>query len=500
MMYGIGGFQGSSKEDMNLLYSSSFKYSDGELRKSQEFMDLNPYHHHQQQQQIQQNSGLMRYRSAPSSILESLVNGTSGHDGGGIESGDYRYLRSSSPEMDTMLARFMSSCNGSGDPSSQNLQEFGERPAIKQEGGDSEMVYQGLPGHNLVTDNSVSVGNSMDSAFNVMSSMALEKSMQATKMSTANGSNLARQNSSPAGLFSDLGVDNAIKHVVVSSWIRSTFFGRKVDGISRVLLYTRLTFEMFPISFLLIESLMLSVKETENREEFWNEIGFVVMREGGSFRAGNGTNGEASPTNKLRRHVSFSSGQRMLPQIAEIGEECIGGRSPEGDVSEARYMSRFSSDSWDGASLSGLKRQRDNDGNMFSGLNTLDNQDGNSGNRVTGLTHHLSLPKTVSEMATIEKFLDFQGNSVPCKIRAKRGFATHPRSIAERVRRTRISERMRKLQELFPNMDKQTNTADMLDLAVEHIKDLQKQVKTLTDTKAKCTCSSKQKQYSSPSA
>ncbi|KAJ6896027.1 transcription factor bHLH130-like isoform X1 [Populus alba x Populus x berolinensis] len=422
---------------MNLLYSSSFKYSDGELRKSQEFMDLNPYHHHQQQQQqIQQNSGLMRYRSAPSSILESLVNGTSGHDGGGIESGDYRYLRSSSPEMDTMLARFMSSCNGSGDSSSQNLQEFGERPAIKQEGGDSEMVYQSLPGHNLVADNSVSVGNSMDSAFNVMSSMALEKSMQATKMSTANGSNLARQNSSPAGLFSDLGVDN----------------------------------------------------------------GFVVMREGGSFRAGNGTNGEASPTNKLRRHVSFSSGQRMLPQIAEIGEECIGGRSPEGDVSEARYMSRFSSDSWDGASLSGLKRQRDNDGNMFSGLNTLDNQDGNSGNRVTGLTHHLSLPKTVSEMATIEKFLDFQGNSVPCKIRAKRGFATHPRSIAERVRRTRISERMRKLQELFPNMDKQTNTADMLDLAVEHIKDLQKQVKTLTDTKAKCTCSSKQKQYSSPSA
>ena len=91
----------------------------------------------------------------------------------------------------------------------------------------------------------------------------------------------------------------------------------------------------------------------------------------------------------------------------------------------------------------------------------------------------------------------------------------------------------------------QTNTADMLDLAVEYIKDLQKQVKvlykllsvhqnhmklflfllsvekkshmnlqlllsshtkslflvqTLTDTKAKCSCSSKQKQYSNHSA
>ena len=99
------------------------------------------------------------------------------------------------------------------------------------------------------------------------------------------------------------------------------------------------------------------------------------------------------------------------------------------------------------------------------------------------LAHHLSLPKTSAEMAAIEKFFQFQ-DSVPCKIRAKRGCATHPRSIAERVliffilcsyldlsmeqfflirwliykkiqvRRTRISERMRKLQELVPNMEK----------------------------------------------
>ncbi|EFJ11695.1 hypothetical protein SELMODRAFT_28264, partial [Selaginella moellendorffii] len=67
-------------------------------------------------------------------------------------------------------------------------------------------------------------------------------------------------------------------------------------------------------------------------------------------------------------------------------------------------------------------------------------------------------------------------DSVPCRLRAKRGCATHPRSIAERVRRTRISERMRRLQELVPNMDKQTNTSDMLDEAVEYMKFLQKQV------------------------
>uniref|UniRef100_A0A453L4D0 Uncharacterized protein n=1 Tax=Aegilops tauschii subsp. strangulata TaxID=200361 RepID=A0A453L4D0_AEGTS len=69
-----------------------------------------------------------------------------------------------------------------------------------------------------------------------------------------------------------------------------------------------------------------------------------------------------------------------------------------------------------------------------------------------------SKPSPSPEIAAIEKFLQFQ-DSVPCKIRAKRGCATHPRSIAERVRRTKISERIRKLQELVPNMEKVTNQA-----------------------------------------
>uniref|UniRef100_J3MUA0 BHLH domain-containing protein n=1 Tax=Oryza brachyantha TaxID=4533 RepID=J3MUA0_ORYBR len=126
--------------------------------------------------------------------------------------------------------------------------------------------------------------------------------------------------------------------------------------------------------------------------------------------------------------------------------------------------------------ISGVKRQRESSEPAQNGGG--------------GLAHQFSLPKTSSEMAAIEKFLQFQ-DAVPCKIRAKRGCATHPRSIAERVRRTRISERIRKLQELVPNMDKQTNTADMLDLAVDYIKDLQKQVKVLSDSRASCTCSAK---------
>ncbi|XP_052114087.1 transcription factor bHLH81 [Arachis duranensis] len=79
-------------------------------------------------------------------------------------------------------------------------------------------------------------------------------------------------------------------------------------------------------------------------------------------------------------------------------------------------------------------------------------------------------------------------DSVPWKVRAKRGCATHPRSIAERVRRTRISDRIRKLQELVPNMDKQTNTADMLDEAVAYVKSLQKQIEELSEQQRRCNC------------
>ncbi|XP_010543658.1 PREDICTED: transcription factor bHLH81 [Tarenaya hassleriana] len=100
------------------------------------------------------------------------------------------------------------------------------------------------------------------------------------------------------------------------------------------------------------------------------------------------------------------------------------------------------------------------------------------------------VPVGVSDM-NMEKLLE---ESVPCRVRAKRGCATHPRSIAERVRRTRISDRIRKLQELVPNMDKQTNTADMLEEAVEYVKSLQRQIQELTEHQKRCTCRPKEEQ------
>ena len=199
---------------MSLLYTPNFKYPEGDLRKNQEFMDSSA-HYDQQNDQLS-DSSLTRYRSAPSSFLESLVNSHSG--GGNCE--DYRYFRPSSPEIDIFLAKYMLPCNGSGDSGSHASEEFGVK-AMKQEepepiteqneysNGSSQMVYQNLPVHSVGNDISVNVGNAMDNSYGVASSMALENSMQ-ERMATGNGSNLTRQNSSPAGLFSNLGVDNGI--------------------------------------------------------------------------------------------------------------------------------------------------------------------------------------------------------------------------------------------------------------------------------------------------
>ena len=59
-----------------------------------------------------------------------------------------------------------------------------------------------------------------------------------------------------------------------------------------------------------------------------------------------------------------------------------------------------------------------------------------------------------SSLELADKYMQQQQDQVAFKVRAKRGCATHPRSIAERERRTRISEKLRKLQDLVPNMDK----------------------------------------------
>ncbi|KAL6505176.1 Transcription factor une12 [Orobanche gracilis] len=65
------------------------------------------------------------------------------------------------------------------------------------------------------------------------------------------------------------------------------------------------------------------------------------------------------------------------------------------------------------------------------------------------------------------------------RVRARRGQATDPHSIAERLRRERIAERIRALQDLVPTVNK-TDRAAMLDEIVDYVKFLRLQVKVLS--------------------
>lgn len=378
----------------------------------------------------QMSSGLLRYRSAPSTLLGEVC-----------EDFIPAHGRTSSPETDSMLARFLGTdlrdpiCDSkiAMNPSppttaapgphfaSAVVEEHQHNPHPNPHPMMFHSHQQQMPSHSTV-----------DSLYRTVSSAGLEtEQIKAGAAASPASANIIRTTSSPAGFFANLNVEN----------------------------------------------------------------GYGMMRGlGGGNNNGSGGGGGNNNNNRLKGQLSFSSRQgSLMSQISEMESEGMDGSSPEGAGnsgvgSHRNYIPGFPMNSWDEPSLlsdnfSGMKRTRENQ----------------TDHTQNGLTHQFSLPKTSSEMAAIEKFLQFQ-DAVPCKIRAKRGCATHPRSIAERVRRTRISERIRKLQELVPNMDKQTNTADMLDLAVDYIKDLQKQVKGLNESRANCSCSSsKQKQpYKNP--
>ncbi|GAV58952.1 HLH domain-containing protein [Cephalotus follicularis] len=213
---------------------------------------------------------------------------------------------------------------------------------------------------------------------------------------------------------------------------------------------------------------------------------FTVTRGSGSYSSQGGSSG-GHEVSRLNSQLSFTR-RDSLSQISEVSENDVDHFSSDNGLQNATHSfstGSFGTNSWENAnsivfSVPQSKGAKNIDGDIFSCLNSLESQ--------------FSLPQASLEMATIDKLLHIPEDSVPCKIRAKRGCATHPRSIAERERRTRISGKLKKLQDLVPNMDKQTSYADMLDLAVQHIKGLQNQVQKLHNEFENCTCGCKPSQ------
>lgn len=398
-----------------------------------------------QQQQQQMNSGLTRYRSAPSSYYANILNST------GEERFDqflknnqtykqeaqenfFRYAPDGTREEPSEFDKSITENRGLRSQSTasmnrQQLKKF-DNPQPQQDNTYSFSSHQSH--HSMpVNQNALVSSSGMDNSFSVVNQM--DPQIRGNS-STGRGISLVRQSSSPAGILSYFNAENDFSH--------------EMGG-----------------------------------------LGNSGQREGG-----NNSDQSTFSSSRMRVQMDFtsrhqpSSSKRMasIPETTNSSNMGIGTTTSNAEGNCGGYIPNFPIESWDNSmNLSGpFLGFEDDDIKPETGSITMDNQHVEDERQTpTLLTRHMSLPQS-----TMEKLLQ---NSVPFKTRAKRGCATHPRSVAERVRRTKISERIRKLQELVPNMDKQTNTADMLDLAVDYIKDLQRDVKILTESQANCKCSHK---------
>lgn len=69
-----------------------------------------------------------------------------------------------------------------------------------------------------------------------------------------------------------------------------------------------------------------------------------------------------------------------MPRIPEVESESMGVSGPEtgslgnGNGSNGHFMSNLGTDSWNNASLSGLKRARESDGDLFRNLSRSQTQ------------------------------------------------------------------------------------------------------------------------------
>jgi hypothetical protein len=136
-------------------------------------MDSNTHQSYQLKQQNQPNSGLLRFRSAPSSLFSNLT---------------------PSSESERLVSRFVSDDNISGASCSKEMSEMNSGY-----GG-------GLPPHYPRHGSAASTSSSaMDGSFGLVGSLGMDHETSSHK---SFGSNLLRQGSSPAGLFSNISFQN----------------------------------------------------------------------------------------------------------------------------------------------------------------------------------------------------------------------------------------------------------------------------------------------------
>ncbi|KAM3398284.1 transcription factor [Capsicum galapagoense] len=457
-------------------------------------------HSRLQQQPI--TSGLTRYRSAPSSYFSSLLSSTPVTGGGcGYARDDFSHLqnaRASNTDIEKVFARFVASIGNQN--SNSNSDNFCANQQI-QENLTSNMNVRSdfiVPKQEVIQQHQHKrLARHRNSDYSLVSQMnyqnqaqqqiqqfispvkkepeTLQQSTDCVSASRMNYQTQVQQ-IDKSRVATSSAMDNSFVFMtsVNSTSLTSGGGGGSGGGNSNLTRYNS-----SPAGFF---------------DQINNDNEYGAMRGIGSYGTGASaaTETSLSTPRSFNTQVGFSSGKppaspRLMAPISEFGDKVLEENSTDNEHKNAEScITDFPMPSWEDSHIlsDDFLKAEDNEIEPFSNEDASHNQNNECLARPPlPLSHHLSLPTS-----TMEKLLQ---DSVHLNVRAKRGCATHPRSIAERVRRTRISERMRRLQELVPNMDKQTNTADMLDFAVDYIKELEKQVKILAERRAKCTCINK---------
>lgn len=164
--------------------------------------------HHQQQM----NSGLTRYRSAPSSYFSSIID---------HEFYEHVFNRPSSPETERMLTRFVNSLGG-GDADAEDSLATTQNPptvvAVKEEVNHQPQDVTSMNNEPLVLQQQQ---QQQSNNMNNYGSSGTQNFYQSTgrpplpnQMKTGHGSssNLIRHGSSPAGLFSNINIDTGMSN------------------------------------------------------------------------------------------------------------------------------------------------------------------------------------------------------------------------------------------------------------------------------------------------
>lgn len=165
-------------------------------------MDSSSHQSYQNQQNNQPSSGLLRFRSAPSSLFENFTD--TSLDCGVVNKVDF--------DSDRLIPMFMNSSGGgggSGGGDSEIEDKSGTEAAVNYV--NSQQSFSGLPPH-YPKQSSVTSSSAMDSSYEFL---RMDHHNQVKPVT----SSLMRQSSSPAGLFANISAQNGIVLVLIYCFI-----------------------------------------------------------------------------------------------------------------------------------------------------------------------------------------------------------------------------------------------------------------------------------------